>query len=437
MKRKWAILILLIMIGFGIGLLWAGQTHRPRVRIGGRLIEIDPRTAPDPKRFYTLQFWDYDLPLGSPAGGSGSGYRQYLDRAVAAFQTQYPRIKVVITLLDIVAGPARLAAALRQNTAPDVYASAFQIPPVDDRRQIPLGVFLTPEEVREYPLSLRRLVQQDQCLWALPRWTAPGLWSGDRELLEKYGLVVSQLRATGWTWEQLAALGDRLPAGQALLAANPAANGFFRQLAANCEPAPEQVNAAWNGQSAGAVLELLARLGNARPTIPVTSYDFLTRFYKGRALILTGTRPLFLPLLRAKMPRLALIPVPGRVAGLRNVVSENGVLSVYRNQRTRGDDQIAAAVKFARFLSCYGEVAPWLQMMVVPAAKNAAALWREKAGALIGAAEAAYLTAVTQEANLQNLNELPGYQAQIYPALLDFLAGRTTPDQAQALMFDH
>lgn len=450
-KGAATVLAALVIIGFGIGFLWGSRTHH-RIQIGGHWIEVNPKAVPDPRRTYTLQFWDYNLPLGSPvgvpaggpAGGGKSGYRKYLERAVAAFQESHPNIKVEITLLDIVAGPDRLAAALAQNNAPDVYASAFRIPAVDYRRQIPAGMFLTPAETAEYPPALQRLVRQDQCLWALPRWTVPGLWIANRELLEKAGLAPDSIRATGWTWEQLTALARRLPAGQVLLAGNPAENGFFRQLAANAAPVADRASAAWNGRSVAAALELLQQIGNVRPGSGrnlMIDQDFTASFLKGRALFLAGVRPILYPLLR---PGLAargcgglFVPVPGRGAAGNAVVTENGVLCVYRNQRTRGEDQIAAAVKLARFLSCYREVDPWVQMVAVPAAQSAAAVWLDKAAALIGAPEAAYLAAMVRAANLQNLGELPEYQTQIYPALRDFLAGKTTPTQAQALMFDH
>ncbi|TCL73219.1 ABC-type glycerol-3-phosphate transport system substrate-binding protein [Hydrogenispora ethanolica] len=368
--RVGLMLVILFLAGFGLGRL----LYQPHFQLGDRSIRLDPRARIHPKKTYHLTVWDYDLPL------QRQEYQDYLRRAIRRFQESYPNIRVELKLLDLLDGEKQLAQALRTGDLPDVYCSLYQVPSFDYRWQIPVAPFLTQAELRVFDPTLVKMMSVAGLQCYFPRWTAPVVWIGNRSALEKAGIAVDAIQQTGWTWEDLLQAYERKPGGYRF-AAIGGDSGFLGQWVME--------NRRQSGKAAMAAgLELLERLVRARALPLDYASNAVGRFLNGNTLVLAGARPWLYQFLKAKAPAAAaaprvepvLLPGPYRRGGAAWLPVENGVVTVYRNRRTRGEDQIAAAVRLGYFLSTYADSRPWQELMVYPAAAEPRRDWERSAG---------------------------------------------------------
>ena len=379
-RRSYEVAILmaaLFLVGFGLGKLF----YRPEFRLGDRTIQLNPRAKINLKKEYHLIVWDYDLPLRQQS------YRDYLRRAIGRFEQTNPNIKVQLKLLDLLDGQEQLTKGLRSGDLPDVYCSVYQVPSFDYRWQIPVGPFFRDrEELRVYDPLLVKLLSVAGVQCSFPRWTAPVVWIGNRFALEKAGLSVQRIWQTGWTWEELLTAYEK-NRGKYRFAAIGGDSGFLGQLLMT-QPA-----AGTAPVQAG--LDLLERLVRAKAVPADYATNAIGRFLNGNALVLAGARPgLYRFLKQREQPVVAasaagerpavdpvLLPVPGRRGDPAWLPAENGAIMIYRNRRTRGDDQITAAVRLGYFLSTYPDSRPWQELLVYPGAIGPRQDWERAIGA--------------------------------------------------------
>jgi hypothetical protein len=429
LNRKYLIYGICLLILFMVGFIFPHYLHRPRIKLGEHEIFCNPKTKINCKKKYNLSLWDYDWPLASDK----HGYQKYLHSLIRDFQTIYPDIQVKLTLLDLLSGPDQLAQALKTNQAPDVYCSAYAIPPFDFQHQIPVGPFLNPREKGLDLPDFNKLVEVEGVQCDFPRWSALGIWIGNRDLLEKAGLSVSKIQKGGWTWEELISGLEKCPVGKRYLVGNPGYNGFFTQLMANNGTGDDRSKNPWDGPTLRTTLDLLDRLIAKRVIRPGFDNDMLGRFLNGGAPVLAGVRPILYRFLKEKLAGMkagwepVLLPAPHRLPAKEVLLTENGVICVYRNRKTAGDDHLAAAVKLGQFISNYPKNEPWQEMMLIPLQPNPAFRGRNT---FLTEDDRIMFERLLSGATVRNVEKTAEFEEKVTPVLRDFCNGKISKEEA-------
>ena len=294
---------------------------------------------------------------------------------------------------------------------------------------MPIGPFLSKEELAEYPPDLMRLASLSQVVCYLPRWSAPSLWIANRTLLEQMGFSIAGIQKAGWSWQEISSRAPQTPSGVELLTGNLAANGFITQLALN---SGSEALGDFTGYSKGLAptLEWLIALRGAQKAAPSGEANMLGKFLAGKAVIVAGVRPVIYRFIQSKLAAKKMnweavaLPAPYQRADREVQLVENGVISVYR---TKGDEHVLAAVTLAKYLSSYPETGPWQELMLVPAQQGVAAEWRR---ALIKSGDWQDLSKLLKRPRLYNFKKPNNYQEQIFPVLREFVTGKISPEAA-------
>lgn len=348
-------LLILGVILFAMGFSGVYFYQHSRVKIGEHYLRLNPRATIDSDKEYHLVLWDYLLPTAS----GKKEYGEYLQRALAEFQKIYPNIKVKYEWLDPLEGAARLRQALVENKAPDVYCSYFDLPEFYYARQIPVGPFLNKEEMEQYNLKLRQLYSVGKVLCSFPHWISADIWLGNRTLLEQAGVNPEKIQANGWTWHDLGQLAVGMPEQQLLLVGNPLRSEHLEYLKAMSV----------DEQQLAEQLEELRKLGGTKKIPADYDRNIIERFLSGRTLLLAGVRPTVYSNLQQRRHKaksvedseIVLLPAP-HFSGVGELqLIKPGIINIYRNRSTKGDDHVAAAVKLGQFLSLYQNNVPWAQ----------------------------------------------------------------------------
>lgn len=419
--RRRTFRVIIGIIFFLIGFLSASYLRRPRIRLGEHVIYINYRAKINPKKIYHLKLWDYQWP-----GVNGENwYQPFIKTAVADFQKENPNIKVELRLVDFQSGPGEFSKALASGTAPDVYCSAYDIPEINYRWQIPVSVFLKPQELAKYYPDLKNLLALGKYQVSLPRWVAPGVWIGNRSLMEKAGLSVAKIQEQGWSWQDLYQIE---PKTEPICIGNYSAKGFFPQLLSVC-------NRPTNGSSRR-VLDVIDLINGPLPQKLDYEANMLELFLSGKTLFIGGVRPLVYDFIKRKaieegIPwEPVLLPVPSENPGKIILPVECGVVAIYRHKETKGDDQLAAAARLAYFISTYSQTAPWERLKVIPAVPEVAAKWFENLG------EGSYqpLTDWLSRGMIVNIETGRSYQEEVYPGLKKYLSGKISRTEIESII---
>ncbi len=367
--KKRTLLYLLFIIFFTIGFILPWINRGPGVKLGENFIPCNPKAKINPNKLYHLRLWDYDWPI--PQGKAS--YRSYLLQVIKDFQRIYPNIKIEFKLLDL-NGPDELTQVLKKNEAPDIYCSAYTIPSFNFSKQIPVGPYLNKNEKDFYFTSIKKILTYHQTLCYFPRWIGPEFWVGNQPMIEASGLSISKIHTEGWTWDDLISISANLPNKRYLLTGNIGPNGLLSQLIANAGQATRIANL-------NSTIDLIENLRNEK-AIPIDfGYNMLNRFLNKDAMILAGLRP---PIYKFLLNRIqsqklewqpVLLPIPSKIRGKGTVIIESGVISIYRNRFTKGNDHLTAAIKFGQYLSCYPNMAPWEYLGFCPTSKEAYRVW--------------------------------------------------------------
>lgn len=419
-----------MVICFLGGFLFKVTNYQPRVKLGEHYIYCNPIAKVKKDRVYKLRLWDTNWPVLAEGG-----YEEYLESLVRDFQKLYPNIQVQITLMDLWDGPEQLAAALQTNSAPDVYCSAFSIPAFHLKRQIPVGFYLKREEKEAYFPEARRLMMRHGVECYFPRWLAPSVWVGNQYLFDVLNLSWLRMQKSGYSWEELTSGSRKLPKNKFILVGNLGHNGFFSDSVVNVAgTSPGGDFLPQNGINGS--LNYLNDLIRQRRIPADFESNMLGHFMAGDSLMLAGVRPViyrFLKMKKKESPKERqyeplLLPSPG-VGGKRVLLTENGVICVYRNKHATGDDQIAAAVKLGQFISTYERSKPFQEMMLIPAARKSAIKWCRELNPEIG--DVSCLLEQIENYSLLNLPDHSVYQKDIYPVLQEFFARKTPLESAE------
>lgn len=425
--KKSTLTYFLLIFLFGISFLLTLLLREPRIKLGQHYIYCNPKAKIDLQNTYHLNLWDYNWPIKE----SGTEYRAYLLQAIRDFQKIYPNVRVELKLLDFLTGPAQLKQALRLNNAPDIYCSAYRLPEFNFKRQIPVGPYLKKDEQEIYFPNIKKMLTYDGTLCYFPRWVAPEFWIANQALMESAGLSAVKIQNAGWRWQDLIESRKRIPGDKYLLVGNLGANGFYKQLIDTANQELQTVNDE-TASGLSVTVDFMETLIRQKALPTDCDRNMLSRFLNGQAMLLAGLRPAIYDFINRK-PRKepvdwhpVFVPIPVHLAGKGKLSVENGVIAIYRNKRTAGDDHLTAAMKFAQFLSCYQNITPWKHLMLCPAAKSVYSTWIEH----MPQSRLLY-NSLTKHPLINKAALSSQDQAKIYSILNDFIAQKITATEAK------
>jgi hypothetical protein len=180
-------------------------------------------------------------------------------------------------------------------------------------------------------------------------------------------------------------------------------------------------------------LDLLDHLVRKKAIRPGFDNEMLFRFLKGDAPVLAGVRPILYRFIKERLAGVqsdwepVLLPVPHRSPEPEVLLTENGVVCVYRNRRTAGDDQIATAVRLGQYISRYQEIKPWQEMMLVPLSSDASIRWRNP---YLTTDDISMFDRLLARATVRNVEKTPGFEEKVYPVLREFCTGKISKEVA-------
>jgi hypothetical protein len=267
-------------------------------------------------------------------------------------------------------------------------------------------------------------------LCCYPRWIAPDFWIGNQAIIESAKLPISKIQKNGWNRQELIELKKRIGNDKYVLVGDLGAQGFFPQLINNANPGLDNIN---YKQDINSTIDLIDILVHQKAIPADCHHNMLRRFLRGQVMLLAGLRPLILNYIidRNRINnvnwRPVLLPIPGLKQ--RSIAVENGVIAIYRNRRTAGDDHLTAAMKFGRFLSYYQNTAPWEYLMVVPAAKSVYSKW------ILNIPQNSEIFNQLTDIMLVNKKIFnSNFPDRIYPILDDFIAKKITAAEVKSKM---
>ena len=414
---------ILISLFFLVGFFGVRYYNRPRIRLGEHLIYVNYRAKINPQKTYHLRCWDYQWP-----GTNGEEwYQQYITSVIKEFEKENPNIKVDMCLLDFQSGPQVFAQAIAVGEAPDVYCSAYAIPEFNYEWQIPIGVFLKSEELNIYYPGFKRLLTSGKHQLTLPRWAAPGIWIGNRNLMEKAGLDVEKVQKQGWSWADLLKIQQE---NGPICVGNFSATGLLSQLLSVCDNSTQG-----NIQE---VLEFIDHINGPLPQRSDYEGSMLPLFLEGKIMFLGGVRPIIYDFIKEKATKgripweAVLLPVPSERPERIILPVESGVIGIYRHRKTGGDDQLAAAGRLAYYLSICHQTEPWERLKVVPAIPAIAENWANNLGDGY-----TYLSQWPAESEIRSLEISREYQGKVYPGLKNYLKGKISLPEMESLIKEY
>lgn len=202
----------LLLIGFLLtGLVVVGwyayQWNARLIRVGER--RIDPLANIDPTRRYDVLVWEHDLFI---PGVATEERQAALEAAAATLADVYPNISIAFEFIEADKAVETLTEALAAGVGPDIASLTHGGMLVDAAHQVPIESYRTVEAADDLLPSVARAVQQNEHVWAWPRWASLSFWLGHTEHLDGLNaplLPLSTLTEQGHVWKS--ALGNRPP----------------------------------------------------------------------------------------------------------------------------------------------------------------------------------------------------------------------------------
>lgn len=418
--RRRTLSIILVVFFFLMGFFSVRYLTRPRIRLGDHSLNINYRAKINPKKTYYLKLWDYKWP-----GAEGdTWYQEFIETVIKDFERENPNIRVELSLLDFKDGSKEFSKALASGKAPDIYCSAYDIPDFNYQWQIPASIFLKPEEINNYFPKLRKLVTLEKYLLTLPRWSAPGIWIGNRALMEKAGLPVEKIQKQGWSWQDLARITEKT---KPVCIGNFSVTGLLPQIL----PFNHSNN------DIKRVIDILALTNGPLPQKIDLEASMFHLFISGKIMFIGGVRPIIYDFIKQKATasRISwepvILPIPGVKPDKVILPVENSVIGIYRHKKTQGDDQLVAAARLAYFISSYRQTYPWQRLKVVPAVTAIAQEW---ARSLKPAEYPERLVYWFDQGEVVNIKLSTNYQEEVYPGVKDFLNGKISQEELEKII---
>jgi len=345
-RRLWLPLIICVFLG-GI-FFWF---------LAGRLTYLDPKVEINPGRLYTLDFWDYPLPL---VWEDGTTYLEFVQEIIADFRDKYPNVMVNYHPLSFDGGQGELTHALQAGTPPDVYSEPFPRRIIHHQGlQIPITGYMVPEDEALYHPRVMALMEEKEDIWAWPIWVSPEIWVGNRQILEAGGLDLDQVQTLGWNWEDFYALAGEVKQVFGDIPAfflGPEVKSFCNLLYNNGLIGNMDRDICLNmAEETAAFFHILYKEGLWQASEERQSW--LKEFWEGRIAIVGPVNTWVIRGSEARIQQTrhdqepVFLPPPHGIGAKEYMKPTVAQVSVFRQRRYRGADKVKAAMEFARFFS--------------------------------------------------------------------------------------
>lgn len=376
----------------------AGCGGRPAAPPGLQVEKIAAARI-DPGKTYTLKVWNYP---------HYKEYEAFLKGQIAAFQQQYPNIKVEHELLTWSEGDQKINVAVNAGDPPDVLFTTLNPTLINTGLAVPVDPFLTAADREDLEAAALKNGRYQGQHWLWPTWISVQTWGGNRQLLEEAGVDWRRIQREGWTWDEFKAIARKLTKDD---------NGYGRKqwgfvTFGNHEIVSHMMKQAgiqgtvsadgtftWQGEAAIRAARFLRSLTEEgitpRETAGIDSKKMTDMYRNWEAALFGRVGPYAIPeeAKRAEEARLGklqlhprgavdvvLLPYP-HASGQKEIPTVGGAgLMVLTQKKYKGDDHTRAAIELARFLTNTDGGEPAAAMNIIPARKSAQQKFAERIG---------------------------------------------------------
>jgi len=174
---------------------------------------IHPWIATDPATMYSITLWDSRWPVFRK---ELYNYAEFIDYVVQGFAAVHANVRIEVRLFDVTMEGEELRRAIEAGERPDVLAGTFDPQLVRAGLLVDLSPFFDKAEIARFaPAALERVVM-DGKTYAYPRWFEPQCMIANATVLARAGVDIEAIRAHGWTWRDVEALGPRFKGTNAI-----------------------------------------------------------------------------------------------------------------------------------------------------------------------------------------------------------------------------
>lgn len=338
------VIALLVAAGLIAGLAYA-------VLDRDREFRINPRAKLVPEDTYAITMW-FAKPLIPDVGT----LVEEVEQVVAEFTVKFSNITVETYFIPELQVEAKLAQAILDGTPPDVYINPLTAQNYYGELQVPLGMYLTKEELATWEPAVRMQLSSEGQVCALPVAFYSRVFMANPERLPN----AAQVASDGWTWEQFYAdIENATAKNKPGLAITNNGTPLLQAIAASLgKPAPcdDQGKLLWSESDIATMADIWQKLSSipGLEKVNAINEDCLAQFLQAKAALIGPLNPqLTRWLLKVATTRgLAplLLPIPSGTAAQFADLSATSVV-VFRQSQYLGHSHTRAAAELALYLS--------------------------------------------------------------------------------------
>ena len=453
MKRVVCLVVLLSLLAMGVSTITMAAP-----------VEMNPNKK------YTVVHWDFP---------HWAGYDQWIEEQAAKFHELYPNITIAPEVLSWAEGYGqKFEIAFASGNPPDVmYGGSERLNPryVDEGLVVPVEPYLTQEDLNDYESFAIDHFTYNGHLYTWPRWISLHSWYGNRELMEAAGADIDKIQTEGWTWDEFYEIvknaslkdrGDGKPQ-HGFMTDKDTAFQMMWMLTMNADLARDYIfftsvsnegEFLWKGENVveaaslfrslmdnGIMPKEVGGIASATRDQMFWNWDFAVGGRSGPYI--SGTRDQYrLEAQEGKrdlppqgLVDVVLLPPPHKNGSVETPWIGGAGYFVFRQLRYKGDDHVAAAMLWAKFITDAerGGYASSRQK-VVPARLSGQEMFREQLG-LDSANGQFFLKSIqlavkdTVRPSVDIANKASRIQLEVMqPLFQGFLAGVMSPEEYAA-----
>ncbi|MDP2858249.1 MAG: extracellular solute-binding protein [Bacillota bacterium] len=167
---------------------------------------IHPWIATDPGTMYSIILWDSRWPVFRK---ELYNYEEFMDYVVQGFAAVHPNVRIEVRLFDMTMEGEELRRAIEAGERPDVLAGTFDPQFASAGLLVDLSPFFDETEAARFAPAALEQMTMDGKTYAYPRWFEPQYMIANATALARAGVDIEAIRAYGWTWRDVEAVGPR------------------------------------------------------------------------------------------------------------------------------------------------------------------------------------------------------------------------------------
>lgn len=158
---------------------------------------LNPRVKTRANDTYQLELW-----VKLPALADTAQAREMLEQSIADFSAARPNFAINVTYLTAAQAMEKLQLALQAGSPPDLFFHADSSQTFFGELQIPLSIYLTPQEKTAWPEAVWQQAAIYDKVYALPVALFPRVMLVNTALWQPTVCNQAEVTSAGWTWEQ-------------------------------------------------------------------------------------------------------------------------------------------------------------------------------------------------------------------------------------------